>query len=334
MPAKRARTNVHPGMPDQFLADVALAYYERHLTQNEIAALHGVSRSQVSRYLQEAHDRDIVQIRIVMPDSRDEGLEAELQSRFPDVKQTVVARVFSDRPEAMRRAVAHAGSALLDRMIAGGMTVCFGAGRTLAELVALLRPSAPNVTVVQAMGNAGHAGLDIDYHAIAQAAAGVFGGAAYQINAPAIVGAGARASELEASNPQIHESLEVARSADLYVLGIGTISSDAIYVRTGLITAEELESLGDLGAVGDICGNFFDVHGRPCPGPFRDRIVGIGFGDLHRANAVVTCATGIDKVPAIAGSLEGRLTSHLVTDELTARGVLAFTGGGSPSGAP
>jgi DNA-binding transcriptional regulator LsrR (DeoR family) len=320
---------VQSGKTDEFLADVARAYYEQHLTQEQISSLHGVSRSQVSRYLQEAHDRDIVQIRIVMPEARDGAAEAALKARYPHLVEVVVAQAFSQSPENVRRAVARAAARLLDRRVTSGMTVCFGAGRTLADTVAFLEPDdTRNVIVVPAMGNAGHEGLEIDYNAIAQTAASSFGGRAYQINAPAILGPGARASELEASSPQIRESLRIARSADLYVLGIGSISSDVIFVKTGLIASDELGSLRAIGAVGDICGNFFDARGKACPGPFQDRVVGIRLADLRRARFVVTCATGPEKVQAIAGSLEGRLTSALVTDEHTARGVLAFTGGG------
>ncbi len=319
---------MHSGRPDQFLADVARAYYEQHMTQEQIAVQHGVSRSQVSRYLQEAHDRDIVQIRIALSDSRDRDLEQALVARYPHVREAVVAQSFSQDAANRRRAVARATARLLDRRVASSMTVCFGAGRTLADTVALLETDARhNVVVVQAMGNAGHEGLDIDYNAIAQVAASAFGGHAYQINAPAIVGPAARASDLEASSTQIAQSLRIARSADLYVLGIGSMSTDVIYVKTGLIAADELEALRAAGAVGDVCGNFYDARGRPCPGPFADRLVGIRLADLRRAPMVIACASGEEKVPAIAGALEGRLATALVTDEHTARGVLALTRG-------
>jgi deoxyribonucleoside regulator len=319
---------VHSGRPDQFLADVARAYFEQHMTQEQIAALHGVSRSQVSRYLQEAHDRDIVQIRIALPDARDRGLEEALTVRFPHLQEAVVAQSFSEAGSNRRRAVARATARLLARRVASSTTVCFGAGRTLADAVAMLQPEARrDVVVVQAMGNAGHEGLAIDYNAIAQAAAVAFGGRAYQINAPAIVGPSARASDLEASSPQISQSLRIARSADCYVLGIGSMSTDVLYVKTGLITAAELEALREVGAVGDICGNFYDARGRACPGPFADRLVGIRLADLRRAPLVIACASGGDKIPAIAGALEGRLISALVTDEHTASGVLEVTGG-------
>jgi DNA-binding transcriptional regulator LsrR (DeoR family) len=211
----------------------------------------------------------------------------------------------------------------MDRVVTSGQTICMGAGRTLAAVVDLMAPRRlPGVTVAQAMGNAGHEGMDIDYSAIAAAAADAYGALVYRINAPAILGRTARASELESSNPQIRDALAIARSADIYVLGMGSLTGDEIFVRTGLISLDDLEEVRALGAVGDLCGNFYDAAGRACPGPFADRIVGIRLEDLRKAPLVVACAGGTEKIPAIAGALRGRLVNTLVTDEHTAAGVL------------
>jgi deoxyribonucleoside regulator len=325
---KSARTNVQDRRSDDFVAEVARAYYERDLTQQRVAEQFGISRSQISRYLQEARERDIVQIRIVAPDARDADAEARLRARFPELREVVVAAVFSDHDLVARRAVARASAELLGGLVKPGTTVCFGAGRTLGEVVGLLEPGRiSGVTVAQGMGNAGHEGLDIDYNAIAGAAAVAFGGRSVQINAPAILGRGASAMDLEVSNPQIRDALAVARSADIYVLGVGSMTSDEIYVTTGLISLDELATVGQEGAVGDLCGNFFDIDGRPVPGPFQDRVVGIRLSDLRKAPMAIGCVAGAGKAPAIVGALGGRYLNALVTDEHTAHGVLELMEG-------
>jgi DNA-binding transcriptional regulator LsrR (DeoR family) len=320
---KRARTIVQDRRTEDLLAEIARAYYERELTQEQVAAQFGVSRSQVSRYLRDARAQEIVQIRIVAPESRHGSIESALRERFPHLLEVIVPAAFSTSTVTIRRAIARAGARLVDRLVRPGSTVCFGAGTTLAELVEMLRRHPRrNVTVVQAMGNAGHEGLRIDYNAIAQRAAAAFDGRAIQINAPAILGPGARAVDLAASNRNIGDAVRVARSADLYVLGVGSLTGDEIYVETGLISLEELDLLRRDGAVGDICGNFYDIAGRQVSSPFRDRLVGIRIEDLRRAQRVVALAGGAEKVPAIFGALNGRLVNALVTDEHTARGVL------------
>lgn len=323
MAVKRARTNVQASRHEELLADLARAYYEDGMTQEQVATQFHLSRTRVSRYLQDARDRDIVQIRIVAPGSRERDLEQALMARYPRLRDVRVAVAFSGEEPVIRRAVARAGAAVVDRLVHPGMTVCVGAGRTLSTLVGLLsrRPVA-GLVVAPATGNAGHTGWDIDYAGVAAAFASAYGGTAHRINAPAMVGPGASASGLEAGNPQIRDAVAIARSADLHVLGLGSLTGDEIFVRTGLISLDELAAVRSAGAVGDVCGDFFDAAGSEVTGPFRDRNVGVHLDDLRRAPAVVVCAGGTDKVPAIAGALQGGFVSTLVTDEHAARGVL------------
>jgi deoxyribonucleoside regulator len=320
---KRAHTSVHEG--SELLVDVARAYYEAGLTQSEIAEQYGLSRSQISRYLKAARDAGIVQIRVIPLETTSRKAETRLRARFPQLREVRVASVLVSEGTPVRRAVARAGARLLESVADPGWTLCFGAGRTLAELVGFLGGRAlPGTTVVQAMGNAGHEALEIDYNAIAQAAGAAFGAAVYQINAPAILGPGLSAAELEASNRPIQEALEMARRADLYAVGIGSMSSDELYVTTGLVSLEELEQLRQAGAVGDICGNFFDLAGRPTLTPYGDRLVGIRLEHLQRARNSLAFAAGSEKVPAILGALAGGFISGLVTDEITAAAVLSL----------
>jgi DNA-binding transcriptional regulator LsrR (DeoR family) len=121
---KSARTNVQESRSDDLVAEIARAYYERDLTQQRVAEQFGISRSQISRYLQEARDRDIVQIRIVAPETRDSDAEARLKAWFPHLREAVVAAVFSDHGLVARRAVARAGARLLDDLVKPGATVC------------------------------------------------------------------------------------------------------------------------------------------------------------------------------------------------------------------
>jgi len=235
---------------------------------------------------------------------------------------------FNSPSDVVEKHVAPGSRIRLGGLVKPGATVCFGAGRTLAEMVGLLEPGRiGGVTIAQAMGNAGHEGLDIDYNAIAGAAATAFAGRSVQINAPAILGRGASAADLERSNPQIRDALAVARSADIYVMGVGSMTSDEIYVTTGLVSLEELGELDTQGAVGDLCGNFFDIDGRPSPGPLDDRVVGIRLSDLRKAPVAIGCVAGTEKVRAIVGALTGRFLNGLVTDEHTAHGVLELMEG-------
>ncbi len=325
MVVKRVHTYVHKDR-DEFLAEVAKAYYERGLTQAEVAEQFGVSRSQISRYLDAARSRGIVQIRVTPTGSRAADMEEALRESFPHLRTVRVASALTTDEAVLRRLVGNSAARLLEQLVVSGTTVCFGAGRTLAETVNQIESmSLSGVRVVQAMGNAGHEATSIDYNSIAQTAAAAFGGSAHQINAPAILGVGSVAAELEESNRQIGRSLDLARDADIYVLGIGSLSSDQLYVKTGLMRLSDFRTLAAGGAVGDICGNFYNIDGQACDSPFEDRLVGIRLEHLRRARTAIACLAGKDKIDGLTGALRGRLVNGLVTDEHTARGVLEAT---------
>ena len=321
---QRARTNDQ--IPPEVLVEAARMYYERGIKQEQIARSLGVSRSQVSRYLAAALERGITQIRVIAPDQVDRELEAALRARFPRLREAVVLPSLFTTGPLVRTRVASAGAELLVKLVRRRDTVCIGAGRTLAQLVNSLPAHAlEDVVVVQAMGNAGHEGLDIDYNAIASAAAAAFGGRAYQVNAPAILGPGYDARRLEASNQSIAEALGSARQADIFVVGIGSLETDSLYVTTGLLSESDLAEIAEVEPAGDICGHFYDLEGRPLPTPFGDRLIGIGLEDLRRSERVLAVAGGVEKSAALQGALTGGYVTHLATDEATARAIVGRT---------
>jgi DNA-binding transcriptional regulator LsrR (DeoR family) len=143
----------------------------------------------------------------------------------------------------------------------------------------------------------------------------------YYLAAPAILGSGTAAA-LAAANPAIRESLQLARSADMVVVGIGSIESDLLYAQVGLIKDQEIDRLIRAGAVGDICARFFDRHGHEVPSPFTKRVVGIQLDDLRNSSLTIGVAGGSDKVVPLLGALRGGLLKVIITDEHTARSLL------------
>lgn len=306
----------------RLLTEVAQAYYEQGRTQEEIASELGVSRSQVSHYLAEAREIGIVQIRVVDPEERATEVEERLRQRFPHLREVHVVPLFGGGLEVTRRVIGRAAAQVLREAVLPGHRVCIGCGRTLREMVRALRPHpVENVILVQAMGSIGHEALDIDFGELARQAGKALGARVYTIPAPAVLGAGS-AQELIAANPPIAEALKLARSANLYIVGLGSMETDLLYARAGLVPASEMQMLQKLPIVGDICGRFFDLSGHPHPSPFEERVVGIELDDLRQANLSFGVAGGPDKVAPLLGALRGGYINGLVTDEQTARELL------------
>jgi deoxyribonucleoside regulator len=312
----------------EMLAEVARQYYERFLTQAEIAQNIGVSRSQISRYLKAAQEAGIVQITIALPASSDPELEAALRARFRHLRDvTVVPTTSASNPATVLSRVAGAGARMLGGLVQADDTLSVGAGRTLAQLVAALEPRRQDgVVVVQAMGNVGHEGHEIDYNAIAYGVAQAFGGRVFQINAPAILAVPYLADDMERSHASIGNAVARARSADVFVIGLGTLASDTLFVSTGLLTEADITAVAATDPAGDICGRFYDAKGKPIATPFDERIVGIRLDDLRKARTVLAVASGIDKAKPMLGALKGGYLTHIVTDDVVAREVLDLAG--------
>jgi DNA-binding transcriptional regulator LsrR (DeoR family) len=289
------------------LVEIARAYYEQNHDQAQIARSFGVSRSQVSRYLSQAKEMDLIQVRVVAPDDHMLEIERMLKAAFPLLRDAVVAPAFNMQEAALRRTIGRAAARYLEKLVRPGIRLCVGSGRSLCEVFQWLKPHpVEKVSIIQAMGNVGHEAFDAKI---------------YFLNAPAILGSGSM-TELTQANPTIREALEMARTADLYLFGVGSMESDLIFTQWNLIKPAELDALRAAGSVGDICARFFDINGHLLSSLFEERIIGIRLEDLQRAAWTVAVAGGSDKVQPLIGALRGGLIKALVTDEQTASAIL------------
>ena len=308
----------------ELLLDVARAYYEQNHDQAKIAQSLGISRSQVSRYLTQARELNLVQVRVIAPNERSSKVEAALKSQFDFLGEAIVVPVFNLQPELLRKSIARAGAQYLDQIIQPGRRVCVGSGRTLCEVFSWLHhKSVPNVSITQAMGNVGHEAMEIDFNQMAHAAADAFNASVYLLNAPAILGSGS-VKELTEANPSIEAALNMAHAADVYLFGVGSLSSDMIFTRGGIFKLQDLEQLRQAGAVGDICARFYDINGSEIHSSFEDRIVGITLEDIHSEALTIAVAGGTDKVLPLVGALRGNLIKVLITDEITANSIIEY----------
>jgi deoxyribonucleoside regulator len=307
------------------LVEIARAYYLENRTQAEIARTFGVNTSQISRYLKEARESGIVQIRIADPGEQPVELAESMRRHFPSLVDIIIAPIFTDEIEAARAIVGRYAANYLMEIVKPGDHLALGCGRTLRAMVNALQPrEVKNVTVTQAMGNFGHEAHGIDYMEIAQGAANAFGAKLYYISAPAILGKGVTAQQMIDSNPTIQVAFEMAHQADICVFGVGSLESDQIYTRFELLEQAELDQLKSR-AVGDICGRFFNCNGQEQVSTFSDRIIGISLEDIRRMKLRIAVANGTDKVAPLLGALRGEWINVLISDENTVRSIIALS---------
>lgn len=309
---------------DELLAQVAHAYYEERLTQDEIGRRINASRSTVSRLLQQAADRGIVRIIIDYPWERAHDLERRLADRFQLREAQVLLSKGSDE-ETVREGMGVLAARIVDREISDGAILGISYGRSLACTIAALSPTQRvSTTVVPIIGALGSDNPFIDGPELVRRFAQVYGGEFRYLPAPLLVD-DVRTRNALMQSPQIFETLALARRANIILMGIGALAPGySSMIWAGYLSEPELALLREQGAVGHMAAQFYDIQGRILDVEVNQRSVGIGIKALLGKDAVIAVAGGEGKAEAILGALRRRYLNVLVTDDTAARKVLAL----------
>ena len=307
------------------IVTAARTYYEQNATQQEIAQALGISRSQVSRYLDKAREMGIVTVAITLPDSHSADLEQELKDRYPMLRDVIVVPFQTAGTLPGDSLLGRACAMYLMNRLEDGMLLGIGAGRAVQNVVNWFRPVRQNIKVVQAMGSTGYFAQGVDYNMLAHEAAGKLDSPLYIINAPTVLWKNTGTVEdLMAENPILAERLQMSKQCNIYLVGVGAIENEDVYVKSGMLDEEEMAGVRKAGAVGNICASFFRSDGSICKTEFEKRIVGVRLDNMASADYSILVAVGSAKVPALTGVLRGGFINVLATDSSTARQIMAL----------
>lgn len=307
------------------LVRAARLYYLDGLGQGEVARALGVSRSSVSRILAAAREQGIVEIRIhddTAGVTRHETLEARLAGRFGLAEVRVAA---SSEKYAPIDGVAQLAARCLEDLAGDVSTIGLSWGLTISKLAEEvdLSPGDHEVEVVPLVGGMPMLDVSPSGNASILTLARKFGVPPRRLHAPAIVGS-ALTQEVMLREPVIRSALDHAATVDLAFVGIG---SWGVHASRRIITAMQLEEdeLAGIEAAevaGDICGQFFDIHGTPLGPPTSTRIIGLTLDQLRNLPTVVGMAAGAEKARGVVGALRTGILDGIVLDDQLAQAVL------------
>jgi DNA-binding transcriptional regulator LsrR (DeoR family) len=153
-------------------------------------------------------------------------------------------------------------------------------------------------------------------------------GATYRcLHGPALLHSDS-AREALLAEPSIGWTLARARSADVALVGIGAIDSDAAAeVLGGLaLTPDQHSAFLSQRPVGNTCCRFYAADGRSIHGTVHDRVLAVDLDDLRRIPTVVAVATGAEKTVAVQAALHGGFLGGLITDAGLAHSILSAEG--------
>ncbi len=309
--------------PDRtsLLADIAEMYFLEGKNQNEISRKVGMTRSNVSRLLKEARQQGIVQIQINRPIQENSALTKALVERFR-LKDAHIIQVDHSN-DLLSKLGSVAAAELLSHLQPGkvlGTTWGTGISATVEHLEVENR--IPGIKVVQLLGALGSRIQEYDGHGIVRRLEEKLDAEGIYLNAPYLVD-DAHTAGLLLETASIKEALSMGKRADVALLGVGSIElMYCSYYLAGYVSEDEILNIRASGAVGDVCGRFFNLDGELIIDDYQDRLIGLSMDDLVSIPVRIGVAGGTGKINPILGALRGGLINVLVTDSTTALAVL------------
>jgi DNA-binding transcriptional regulator LsrR (DeoR family) len=299
-------------------------YYVERLTQTEIAERMNLSTPKVNRLLQQARELGYVSFVIRTPYQNLFDLESRLQAVF-GLKEAIVIPAVGNSSSSMLNAIGHVAADFLLDQIRDGDVLAITPGTAVQAVVQALDASRSYQIEIAPMLGAIQGDLESDMNYLAMNMGERLGAKAYQLHAPAFVDTREQGEVVRTMAP-VKEILDIARKADIAILGVGTVDPEASrFVQFTALSAEDLNQIASgCGGVGEISAHVYDVEGRPCAKRYADRVIGLTLDEIKDIPYRIGVAAGAAKALPIYGALRGGYLHALVTDEAAARGVLDY----------
>jgi len=296
-------------------------YYKEEMTQNEISSLLGVSRFKISRILKEAKNRGLVTVTVNDPMADLTETEIELAKSF-GLKQAILVKVSEFSGKSPLDQVGTAGAQYLRNVVGSHKIMGVTWGYTVYHIVSNLEPIGVEDLVLAQIGGGLGTIEGTDNNMLTMMLGQKLGAKAHLIPAPVIVG-NRRIRDTLLGEKKIEQTLAVAKRADLVLFGIGLVGKDGLLWKSGFLDESDAKKLKESGAVGAVCGRFFDDRGKTCWSQLDGRTIGLNLEEIKRIKHKVCIVTGQEKLAGVLGAIRGRLLDVLITDENTAESLLA-----------
>ena len=302
------------------LIRAAELYYERNLSQREIASILDTSRSKVSRLLAEAREVGIVDITIHRPIEKLPGLSEDIRKTF-NLRDAVVVSAGETYTDSLRN-VAQAAAELFLSIIEPNTTIGITFGQTLYHTVQAIEESpVEGVEIVQMVGALGEGESQIDGPEIALRMAEKLHGTYRYVHAPAVV-ENQEVRDVLMQLPQIQETMNRAAKADIMLQGIGSLAEEMSSLeRAGYISSKERAKYLEQGAVGHLIAKLIDGDGNEISA-FNNRVVAMPFEYMRQAKWSIGISASPIKAPAVLAAINGKYFNTLVIDNHSAEEVL------------
>jgi DNA-binding transcriptional regulator LsrR (DeoR family) len=311
---------VEVSWPEQLAVRVAWCYYALNMTQQEVAQQLGITRVRVIRLLSEARRRGIVKISIESKLAENVEIEHRLSERF-GLKSAEVVLGLTEDETALAEILGAAAALSIARRFHDGMTLGVGWGVTLKAFAEAL-PEMPleNSAVVSLLGSLTRRSSIATFEATTAISARLHAECFY-LPGPILCDS-TESRDMLMAQPMMQDVLDRARTSDLAVVSVGGLDSGTIR-RTHFITEADFAAVLRAGAVGNFLGYYIDKDAKVIEHEVNGCVIGLRPEELTRLPERIMISGGAQKVDALRAILRAGLLTGLVTDQNTARELLA-----------
>ncbi|MEI9998587.1 MAG: sugar-binding transcriptional regulator [Verrucomicrobiota bacterium] len=307
--------------PEQLAVRIAWCYYNLGMTQQEVASRLKMNRIRVNRLLNEARRRGIVRVSIESKLAQNIELEEGLKERFK-LERAEVLLTLTQEPARLAELLGVGACPLVGRLLKDGMTVGVGWGMTLRHMAdSFPEEFLHNVEVVALIGSLTRRS-SISPHEAATSLAAHIHAECFYLPGPVLCDSRQSRDTLMAQ-PMIQEAMERGRAADLALVSVGGPLNETL-ARTGVIDRSEVIDVRRHGAVGNFLGYYIDDEAEPIDHPVNKRVIGLLPHELLSVPDRLMISGGPEKVRVLHALLRRGLLTGIVTDQETARALLAF----------
>ena len=290
-------------------------YYKTGMIQGDIAKRLGINRLRVINILNEAKKNGTVTIHVKGEDAKLMELEQQLKEKW-GLRDVLISPEVP--PGQIKNDLSLAGAQYLEITAHEGSMIALGWGDTVSGITRNLGRLIPEGTsFVTLCGGVMNYLSERTTDSVGTPLSG-FRYPFIVIPTPLMVSSKKLRDQM-ISEPEVQQVMEKAKSADISMVGIGTLMPSTEFSHFGYKSKKELKFLKESGAVGEMHGEYFNAEGQSLDIDHHYRLITIRLETLRKMKHVVGVAGGKEKIDAIAAALRGGIIHSLITDEVTAK---------------
>lgn len=293
---------------------IAKMYYVNGDSQDHIARVTGMSRSNISRILRKCVTDGVVEIIVHDTISENVQLAYKLKKYF-QLKDVIIVPSAASQ-DRQNRNIGERVALYLMQILDDDMLLGVAHGRSLYYTGRLLQNSRHiRVDTLQLQGAVSSLATMDESGGLISLFASKLNGKGFVLNAPLMVKSSLVKNYLinsEMMSPVLkkYQELNVA---------LFEIEPPAFYAnqRTGIgpLTKADILQLSEVGVTACVCGHYYNQAGNPCNAGIRDRVIAIEPDLLRKTSVSIGISAGRHALNATISILKANLLNVLVVDE-------------------